>query len=127
MGRLELGFHGIWGSVCSSNIGTQDAHFYCRLLGFDKALLVTHKSAFGRGVGIVWDMDGECSGRETTLDECLFYLYPAIGSCLNHVNDLGVICEGGGDLYRKFHDDNNYIFRYNDYVHITEMLHMACI
>ena len=96
MGRVELGFHGLWGSVCDRGWENQDADVICRQLGFNKALIATHNSAFGRGVGHVWDGNLDCKGEESRVEECLVSMFPASGSCLNHVEDAGVICEGAG-------------------------------
>ena len=34
-GRVQICFNGVWGSVCSSGFGEQEAQVTCRSLGFN--------------------------------------------------------------------------------------------
>ena len=33
-GRLEVYYHGEWGTICRDNFGDEEAHVACRQLGF---------------------------------------------------------------------------------------------
>ena len=100
MGRVEIGFHGLWGTVCDANWDIHDAHVVCRQLGYDKALVATINSAFGKGVGNVWGELLNCRGEETKVEDCNIRISPTYGSCSNHAEDVGVVCTGAG-LYTK--------------------------
>lgn len=41
MGRLEINFDGIWGSVCSQKFDLIDGHVACRQLGFKGVIHVS--------------------------------------------------------------------------------------
>ena len=94
IGRVEIGFHGVWGTVCDANWDIHDAHVVCRQLGYDKALIATINSAFGKGVGTVWGNVVNCRGEETRIEDCTIGIPSASGSCLNHAEDVGVVCTG---------------------------------
>ena len=32
-GRLEIAYHGIWGTVCSDGFGDEEAMVFCRMMG----------------------------------------------------------------------------------------------
>ena len=96
IGHVEVGFHGVWGTVCDTEGDTRDAHVVCRLLGYDKGLIATINSAFGKGVGYVWGEVLDCGvdPEETRIEDCIFSIPSASESCLNHAEDLGVVCTG---------------------------------
>ena len=94
LGRVEIGFHGVWGTVCDANWDIHNAHVVCRQLGYDKALIATINSAFGKGVGYVWGSVLNCRGEETRIEDCTIGISSASGSCFNHAEDVGVVCTG---------------------------------
>ena len=96
MGRVEIGFHGLWGTVCDTSWDIHDAHVVCRQLGYDKALIATINSAFGKGVGNVWGETLNCRGEETKVEDCNIRISSPSGSCRNHAEDVGVVCTGAG-------------------------------
>ena len=103
MGRVEIGFHGVWGTVCNANWDIHDAHVVCRQLGYDKALVATINSAFGKSVGYVWGSVLDCRGEEARLEDCTIGISSASGYCLDHAEDVGVVCAGAWfDIHVKF-------------------------
>jgi CD163 antigen len=96
MGQVQLGYHGLWGTVCGSNWDIREAQVVCRQLGYDKAVAATYKSAFGKSTGHVWAQSFNCNGEEGTLDECSITAFTISTSCGNHAEDVGVVC--GGNL-----------------------------
>ena len=94
MGQVQLGYHGLWGTVCGSNWDIREAQVVCRQLGYDKAVAATYKSAFGKSTGHVWAQSFNCNGEEGTLDECSITAFTISTSCGNHAEDVGVVCGG---------------------------------
>ena len=37
-GRVEVSVNGVWGTVCSLDVGSEDANIMCRQLGYPRAL-----------------------------------------------------------------------------------------
>ena len=72
-GRVEVFFHGTWGTVCGFYWDLKDANVVCSLLGFPGALLALTSPAIGR-----WDPDQRkswfngvsCVGNEKSLTMC---------------------------------------------------------
>ena len=88
-GRLEVFYHGEWGTVCNDYFDITDAHVACRQLGYRGA---TRLYYFGQGSGEIWLDDVVCNGTETSLHNCS---YSDIGdhNC-GHADDVGVVCQG---------------------------------
>ena len=72
-GRVEIGFKGAWGSVCSDGWDIADAQVVCCQLGFTTALAATASSAWGGGSGRVWLSDVNCNGHEKNIQECVSF------------------------------------------------------
>ncbi|XP_057204678.1 HHIP-like protein 1 isoform X2 [Triplophysa rosa] len=91
-GRVEIFFHGEWGTVCDDMFNMKAADVVCRQLGFLAAVQVSKRAELGAGgvrVSILLD-DVECEGTEKTLLQCK---HAKIGkhNC-SHDEDVGVIC-----------------------------------
>ncbi|XP_031574161.1 deleted in malignant brain tumors 1 protein-like [Actinia tenebrosa] len=89
-GRVEVFYHGQWGTICDDSWDLNEANVVCRFLGLPRAVAAPHNAAFGQGTGPIWMDDVHCSGRESSLFQCE---HRGLGShnC-GHYNDAGVAC-----------------------------------
>ncbi|KAK8742144.1 hypothetical protein OTU49_002140, partial [Cherax quadricarinatus] len=69
-GRVEVKHLGIWGSVCDDDIGMEEGHVLCRMLGWEGASHIDKNNTFGPGSGPVWLDDVRCLGYETSVTQC---------------------------------------------------------
>ncbi|KAI4889107.1 hypothetical protein NFI96_007180, partial [Prochilodus magdalenae] len=91
-GRVEVLHRGQWGTVCGDNWDVRAAAVVCRELGCGEAVDVMSRSHFGRGSGPIWMDDVECSGSESTLQNCRSQGWGK-HDC-NHGEDVGIVCSG---------------------------------
>ncbi|XP_038048478.1 deleted in malignant brain tumors 1 protein-like isoform X2 [Patiria miniata] len=103
-GRVEVYFHGEWGTVCDDGWSLDNARVVCRELGLGDAQEATQNARFGPGTGHIYLDDVGCSGNEDTLIECS-HLAIGIHNCM-HSEDAGVICQAQ-DSIRLSGGDNN--------------------
>lgn len=71
-GRVEVCFHGRWGTVCDDLWDGYDATVVCRQLnvvGEGSAIAISN-ALFGSGTGFISLDNVECTGNETVLLEC---------------------------------------------------------
>jgi hypothetical protein len=95
MGQVQLGYHGLWGTVCGSKWDIREANVVCRQFGYERALVSTVNSVFGTETGRVWQDPLDCTGEEGRIEDCHTYrLGPSGSSCLSHTGDVGVVCSG---------------------------------
>lgn len=90
-GRVEVCFHGKWGTVCDDLWGEEEAQVVCRQLGFtDEDGVAIGSAGFGQGEGPILFDNLECIGNETDLLSC-----PndgiAVHNCF-HSEDASVSC-----------------------------------
>ncbi|XP_040450039.1 deleted in malignant brain tumors 1 protein-like isoform X1 [Falco naumanni] len=89
-GRVEIFHNQRWGTVCDDNWDLLDATVVCRQLGCGHALSAPRGGQFGRGGGVIWLDETNCTGRERALSAC-----PArpwgVTDCY-HGEDAGVVC-----------------------------------
>lgn len=57
MGRVEVLYDGIWGTVCDDFFGSYDANVVCRALGYDRSLCVSSSARMGTGSGEYYYLD----------------------------------------------------------------------
>ncbi|XP_077091698.1 scavenger receptor cysteine-rich domain-containing protein DMBT1-like [Siphateles boraxobius] len=89
-GRVEIFHNREWGTVCDTNWDRMDALVACTELGCGNPVALYYNAYFKQGSGKVW-MDGvDCTGRETSLKDCVFSGWGA-SSC-THADDAGVTC-----------------------------------
>ena len=51
MGRVEVLYNGIWGTVCDDLFGTYDANVVCKTLGYERSICVSLRARMGAGSG----------------------------------------------------------------------------
>ncbi|XP_069118992.1 soluble scavenger receptor cysteine-rich domain-containing protein SSC5D-like isoform X2 [Argopecten irradians] len=91
-GRVEIKYNGVWGTVCDDAWDDKDAGVICGMLGYDPHTAShTSKARFGSGTGPIWLDETQCSGRETSIQQCQF-VQIGHGDC-DHSEDAGVICQ----------------------------------
>ena len=103
-GRLEVRYHGEWGTVCDHYWTDIESDLVCRLLGHPRGstgnggrFLGAH---FGEGTGKIWLDNVVCTGAEKRLSDCARRrsapgkATPELGeSNCSHAQDVGVQCK----------------------------------
>lgn len=92
-GRVEVRYHGIWGTVCDDDFTVPAATVICRSLGFGGPAQAKKDGFFGPGEGQIWLDQLHCTGNETGITECL-HSYWGEHNC-QHSEDAAVICMPG--------------------------------
>ncbi|KAF3855770.1 hypothetical protein F7725_016493 [Dissostichus mawsoni] len=100
-GRVEMFHDGQWGTVCDDGWDLNDAHVVCRQLGCGRAVEAKQGSHFGPGTGPIWLDNLQCSGNETSLNDC-DHLGLGSHNCA-HSEDAGVICTERPPLLQTAH------------------------
>ena len=98
-GRVEIGFHDTWGTICSTGWDISDAKVICRQLGYSKALAAVLGGEFGQGDGRIWTADVDCKGEESNIIECNLPVFGDDHQC-SHAMDVGVICGSEPNVYK---------------------------
>ncbi|XP_052771194.1 scavenger receptor cysteine-rich type 1 protein M130-like [Mya arenaria] len=88
-GRVERRVNGIWGTVCRDSFGMNDAQVVCQMLSSDlSAIQVIHDTTYGPGAGPIFYNQLDCSGSETSIDDCS----SISGEQCEHNKDVAVVC-----------------------------------
>ncbi|XP_061177723.1 uncharacterized protein LOC133186505 [Saccostrea echinata] len=90
-GRVEVLYHGVWGTVCDDRFDSTNAKVVCRMLGFPtgNAEAVTG-GRFGAGTGKIWLDNVDCNGMENSIVQCRHQVWGS-NNC-DHSEDVGVRC-----------------------------------
>ena len=91
-GRVEVFLLGQWGTVCDNRWDLADAMVVCNQLGYLRAVGAPRSAAFGAGSGLSWYYYVECTGNESSLNECNHYTFNNFGRACPHSQDAGVVC-----------------------------------
>ncbi|XP_031561400.1 scavenger receptor cysteine-rich domain superfamily protein-like isoform X2 [Actinia tenebrosa] len=91
-GRLEVRYHGQWGTVCKYGWDMKDAEVVCRMLGYPGAqeYITTN---FTPVRGIIWLRNVGCTGRETSIADCSHNEWG--NAYCYHSGDVGMTCKMG--------------------------------
>ncbi|XP_025760385.1 leukocyte elastase inhibitor isoform X2 [Oreochromis niloticus] len=79
-----------WGTVCDDGWDLKDAEVVCREQSYGIALEALGSAYFGQGTGTFLHSNVDCSGSETSLDNCRYSSY--ISYYCHHGRDAGVVC-----------------------------------
>ncbi|XP_061602330.1 deleted in malignant brain tumors 1 protein-like [Cololabis saira] len=92
VGRVEFFDKGQWGTVCGETWDLNDASVVCKQLNCGRAHKITTMSEYGLGSGQTWIEQIECSGIESTLNQCP--QRPFRDRTCNTSAIAGVVCTG---------------------------------
>ena len=93
-GRVEVLYNDVWGTICDDNWDTQDATVVCRQLGLPTAnVQALGEAHFGQGLGSTLLDEVNCSGSESSLNECGHNGWGE-QDC-SHSEDASVMCYNG--------------------------------
>lgn len=93
-GRVDVYYNRVWGTICDTSWGIEDARVVCRQLAFAPATNYYHNSALGQGSGPIWMDNVRCKGSESSLGQCAFSSWDS-NTC-SHKHDAGVSCTSAG-------------------------------
>nr|XP_020664399.1 deleted in malignant brain tumors 1 protein-like isoform X4 [Pogona vitticeps] len=94
VGRVEVSYDGVWGTVCDDNFDMTNAQVVCRQLECGEATTVLGWSYFGQGTGNTVLDDVNCTGTELYLWDCQHSEW--LTSNCGHNEDVSVICSDAG-------------------------------
>lgn len=89
-GRVEVRYHGVWGTVCDDDFGDVAAKVICRSLGYHGTAVAKKDGAFGPGRGPIWLDQVNCLGNESFVQDCTHWHWGE-HNC-EHAEDAGVVC-----------------------------------
>ncbi|XP_066064827.1 deleted in malignant brain tumors 1 protein-like isoform X2 [Chamaea fasciata] len=89
-GRVEVFHAGRWGTVCDDSWELRDAQVTCRQVRCGHALWAPGAAQFGRGSGVIWLDETNCTGSEAHLAECPARTWGR-NDCY-HGEDAGAVC-----------------------------------
>ncbi|NXU59440.1 DMBT1 protein, partial [Turnix velox] len=69
-GRLEVFHNGSWATVCDDGWDMRDARVVCRQVGCGEPVEAKIDAHFGEGTGPILLDNVECSGDESSLEQC---------------------------------------------------------
>ena len=97
-GRVEMFYHGYWGTICDGRWEFRDAKVVCRQLGYPNAVRALQKNEFPPGSGQIWLDHVACTGEEENITSCS-HNSRNIYYC-SHDQDVGVECSTTGQYLK---------------------------
>ncbi|XP_047429618.1 deleted in malignant brain tumors 1 protein-like [Mugil cephalus] len=91
-GTVQFYDKGQWGNVCGESWDINDAMVACRQLDCGRAHTITTTDVYGQNTRLTWNDQIECSGMESTLNQCP--QRPFRDSTCNVSSVAGVVCTG---------------------------------
>ncbi|ELU03392.1 hypothetical protein CAPTEDRAFT_96031, partial [Capitella teleta] len=93
MGRLEVLYDGVWGTVCGWTFGKAEAMVACRSMGYDDGQLLPLGAPNPKSdIGPIW-LDGvSCYGDEWALEMCYHNGYGRVRYDCTHKWDAWLDC-----------------------------------
>lgn len=100
IGRLEMCYHGHWGTVCGDSTGSSSssvASVSCRQLGYSPSggRVLPYDEFYEKRQGLIWLGGVSCRGNESRLIDCS---HLPVGSlrdgCSGHFQDVVLQCQG---------------------------------
>ncbi|XP_025115895.1 deleted in malignant brain tumors 1 protein-like [Pomacea canaliculata] len=70
VGQVEVGFNGVWGTVCDNDFTSRDATAVCLTLGYFGGVVSDKSSSSPKSTGPFYLYGLSCSGSETSLWQC---------------------------------------------------------
>ncbi|XP_028399563.1 scavenger receptor cysteine-rich type 1 protein M130-like [Dendronephthya gigantea] len=70
-GRVEVFYHGQWGTICDDTWDVNDARVVCRQLGYPDDVRSLRVDEVTRGTGHIWLDQVACTGKETNITSCV--------------------------------------------------------
>lgn len=98
-GRIEILYNNTWGTVCEDGWSTNssNAEVACRQLTCGPPLDYYLSSSYARSTGPIWLDVVNCSGSESSLNECQHRQFGE-NNC-SHYNDISVSCLGENNCF----------------------------
>lgn len=101
-GRVEIKYHGTWGTICDDDFNDDAAKVICKSLGYSGLARVRKGAAYGQGDGPIWLDQVFCRGNESSVQECTHWNWGE-HNC-EHTEDVSVVCSNNNyaDDVRSF-------------------------
>ena len=93
-GRIEVFYHGYWGTICDYRWHMRDARAVCRQLGYQDVSRALRGGQVPSGSGQTLLSDVVCTGEEKNFTSCNNRGW-GVHSC-THSKDVGVECSTKG-------------------------------
>ena len=90
-GRVEVQYHGTWGTICAHRWDLQDAGVVCRQLGYNGALSAPRLIEYEGEKGLVWLDRMQCEGKESSISQCSHVRWGEVNSNCWYYH-AGVVC-----------------------------------
>ncbi|XP_069126611.1 scavenger receptor cysteine-rich domain superfamily protein-like isoform X2 [Argopecten irradians] len=84
VGRIDVYYNGVWGSICGTNDWDyRDAKVACRMFGYSAGRSIYRSKRYGDVTEPVWMAGVDCVGTEKSLADCPFDGWGAVGFCIS--------------------------------------------
>ena len=93
-GRVEVFYHGYWGTICDYGWDMRDSKVVCRQLGYPDIVRTLRRHQVPSGSGQIWLSQVACNGEEQAIARCTHAVW-GVHYC-SHYNDVGVECSATG-------------------------------